>query len=120
MNNRRATGVAGEALAVKYLRTAGYTIVTTSWRCRIGEIDIVAKENDDLVFVEVRSRYEAEMDAALESIGQRKRSKLIHLAHVYLNDNQLRDISWRIDIVAVTFMRHKPALVEIINHAIGW
>ena len=105
MNDRRNTGSAGEALAVRDLRARGYTIVATGWRCGLGEIDIVARENADWVFVEVRSRYDAEPGAAFESVGKRKRAKLIRLAQAYLNDHHLDNVAWRIDVVGVTFSR---------------
>jgi len=120
MSSRRATGAAGEALAVQRLRTEGYIIITTGWRCRFGEIDIIAQDGTELVFVEVRARYEAEPGAALESIDERKQARLIRLAQSYLSDHQLDNAAWRIDVVAITFTRHHPAVVEIINNAVGW
>ena len=119
-NDRRTTGNAGEALAVRHLRAAGYTIIATGWRCGLGEIDIIARENTDWVFVEVRSRFDSEPGAALESIGKRKQTKLVRLAEAYLNDHRLNNVAWRIDVVGVTFSRHQPALVEIIVNAVGW
>src|SRR5882724_272080 len=109
MNERRTTGNAGEALAVKHLRAAGYVIIATGWRCGLGEVDIIAQESADWVFIEVRSRYDAEPGAAFESIGKRKKAKLIRLAQAYFNDRHLDNVAWRIDVVGVTFSRHQPA-----------
>jgi len=121
---RQATGRAGEALAVRHLQGAGYTIVTTGWRCALGEIDIVAQQTvngvTEWVFVEVRTRYNADLDAALESIGKRKQAKLIALANAYLAAAQLAEVPYRIDVVAVCFMPDAPPQVEIIENAIGW
>jgi putative endonuclease len=112
--------MAGESLAAQHLRGEGYTIIATGWRCGLGEIDIIAWQGADLVFVEVRSRYNAEPGAELESIGKRKQTQLIRLAQTYMNDHHLDNVPWRIDVVAVTFTRHHPAVVEIINNAVGW
>jgi putative endonuclease len=118
--DRRTIGSAGEALALKHLRTAGYDILTTGWRSFVGEIDIVARHNGELVFVEVRARYDAERGAALESIGKRKQNQMVRTARAYLADHHLEDAAWRIDVVAITFERGKPAHVEIVENAVGW
>lgn len=118
--DRRTVGSAGEALALKHLRAAGYEILTTSWRSYVGEIDIVARQNGELVFVEVRARYAAEPGAALESIGRRKQAKLVRTAQAYLADHHLEEAAWRIDVVAITFERGHPAHIEIIENAVGW
>ncbi|MHB8629554.1 MAG: YraN family protein [Aggregatilineales bacterium] len=118
--DRRAVGSAGEALALKHLRAAGYEILATGWRCFVGEIDIVARQNGEFVFVEVRARYAAEQGAALESIGKRKQAKLVRTAQAYLADQHLDDAAWRIDVVAITFERGQPAQVEIVENAVGW
>lgn len=118
--DRRIVGTAGEALALKHLRAAGYDILTTGWRSAIGEIDIVARHKGELVFVEVRSRYDAEQGAALESIGKRKQYQIIRTARSYLAAYHLEETAWRIDVVAITFERSKPAHVEIVENAVGW
>ncbi len=119
--DRRTVGSAGEALAIRHLRAAGYTILEHGWRCgSLGEIDLIARHGQDLVFVEVRARRGAEPGAALESIGRRKQAKIARLAQEYLNRHSLKDISWRIDVVAIAFMPGKPAQVDIVQNAIGW
>jgi len=119
--DRRTTGLAGEALAVRHLRAAGYEIIERGWRYgALGEIDIVARHRQDWVFVEVRARRFAEPGAALESIGRRKQAQVIRLAQAYLNSHHLIDVPWRIDAVAIAFSRTAPPQVEIIENAIGW
>lgn len=118
--DRRTVGSAGEALALKHLRASGYEILTTRWRCFVGEIDIVARQNSELVFVEVRARYAAEQGAALESIGRRKQAQLVRTAQAYLADHHLEESAWRIDVVAISFERGQPAQIEIVENAVGW
>ena len=121
MNGRRTTGTAGEALAARHLQASGYRILATGWRCPLGEIDIIAIERDDLVFVEVRSRYSVNADSAFESVDARKQAKLLRLADAYMAAEPLDPAyGWRIDVVAVTFDRNRPAQVEIIRSAVGW
>ena len=112
----RETGRRGEAVAAAALEKAGYTIVERNWRCTDGELDLIARHRNELVFVEVRSRaYSA--DAALESITPRKRSQLIKLAQAYLESHDLHDTPYRIDVVAIGFTSNDIAIIE---DAVGW
>ncbi len=121
MNDGRiGTGSAGEALAARRLQTEGYIILTTRWRCAIGEIDIVARHNGELVFVEVRTRHNADLGSGFESVGKAKRRQLVRTAHMYLTLNHLENAAWRIDVVEVIFRPGKPVSVEIVENAVGW
>ena len=96
--NRR--GVAAEALAADYLRRQGLVITDRNFRCRFGEIDIVAHEGRTLVFVEVRRRRTDAFGGAASSITRAKRRRLLAAARVYLG--QLRDIpACRFDAVLI-------------------
>jgi putative endonuclease len=77
-------GVAAEALAARFLATRGLTIVGRNYRCRGGEIDIIARDGRTVVFVEVRLRRSAEYGGAAESITARKRRRLRLAAEHYL------------------------------------
>lgn len=117
-DQRRERGQKSEAQAEAALLRAGYTIVERNWRCAIGEIDIVAQHNDELVFVEVRMRYDG-VEAAIESIGRRKQSRLKKLAQEYLNANELDDSAFRFDAVIIGIEKGKR-VVEIIENAVDW
>jgi putative endonuclease len=114
---RRERGQKAEALAETTLVRAGYAIVERNWRCALGEIDIVARHGDELVFIEVRMRFDG-VEAALESIGRRKQSRLKRLAQEYLNANQLDDV-FRIDAVIIGIEKGKR-IVEIVENAVDW
>jgi putative endonuclease len=73
-----------EALAASYLQRQGLRIVERNWRCRFGEIDLIARDGASLVFVEVRARTYSQYGGAAESIDRRKRSRLIAAATQYL------------------------------------
>jgi putative endonuclease len=100
------------------LEQTGYTIIERNWRCERGELDIVARHRDELVFVEVRSRAD-DLGTALESISPRKQKQLIALAEAYLvaHDLDLQNTSFRIDVAAVN---RRTGAVEVIEHAVGW
>lgn len=111
-------GRRGEAIAAAALERAGYTITDRNWRCVLGELDLVARHRDEIVFVEVRARYDG-IDTALESIGPRKQRQLARLAEAYLAAHQLVNTPYRIDVVAVDLAAREPT-VEIVENAVGW
>ncbi len=111
----RTKGQRGEAIAARVLEQIGYTIIERNWRCEQGELDIVARHREELVFVEVRSRAD-NLEAALESVSPRKQRLLVALAQAYLAAHDLED-TFRIDIAAVNL---RTGAVEVIEHAVGW
>lgn len=104
-NWRRVTGQRGEALAAAYLERHGYGIIATNWRCAAGEIDIIATDAHELVFVEVRTRRGDLHGRAEESITRTKQRRLINLAETYLQHLEQEHRPWlgayRIDVVAI-------------------
>ncbi len=113
-SSRKATGNLGETLAADYLQQRGYDIVARNWRCSTGEIDVIARDGDTLVFVEVRTRHGARHGSPEESITPRKQAKLITLAYEYLAATDAEPENWRIDVVAVVLGRQNS--VERITH----
>jgi putative endonuclease len=81
--NRR--GIAAEALAAGYLEERGLKIVARNYRCRLGEIDLIARQGGTTVFVEVRSRKSSAFGGAAASITARKRTRLVRAARHYLS-----------------------------------
>ena len=98
---RREVGSRGERLAVDFLKGLGYKIVQMNFRCRQGEIDIIAQQGECLVFVEVRTKRSCDFGTPEESVTSSKREKLISLANIYLQTIDSPPPSWRIDVVAV-------------------
>lgn len=116
---RQGLGRRGEALAAEKLNALGYEIVARNYRCAAGEIDLVARQGEVWVFVEVRARRGRRFGMPEESITPRKRRHLIAAAHTYLQENQLADVSWRIDLVAVELSARGLLLrVEVIENAV--
>ena len=111
--NRR--GEAAEALACDYLRRQGLVVTARNYRCRFGEIDVVAREGGTLVFVEVRRRRSEAFGGAAASITAAKRSRLIAAARHYLA--RLDEAPpCRFDALLI---RGEPARVEWIRDAFG-
>lgn len=101
--NRRQKGTAAEDAAVTYLRSAGYTILERNWRCRSGEIDIVARLEGSLVFVEVRSRSEMlqKQGTPEESVTGRKIHQVRSTAEVYLYGKGQSEQNVSFDVISV-------------------
>lgn len=100
-DTRRSLGAFGENAAAAHLSREGYGIVARGWRCAAGELDIVATQGEQLVFVEVRTRRGTHAYPE-ESITHTKQTRLIALAYAYLAAHDLpADALWRIDIIAV-------------------
>jgi putative endonuclease len=97
---RKRLGDWGEGLAANYLQNAGYRIVAAKWRSPHGEIDLIARDGDTLVFVEVKTRRGRLFGAPEEAVTAHKQQKLTLLAQQYMLDHDL-DSPWRIDVVAV-------------------
>lgn len=98
--SRKQLGALGEKLALDYLRKRGYHILETNFRCREGEIDIIARDKEYLVFIEVRTRTGSDFGTPEESVGIAKREKLVSLAFAYLQDHRKLPSLWRIDVMA--------------------
>jgi putative endonuclease len=103
MEKRKALGNWGEELAVKFLKRQGYCILERNFSCRFGEIDIVAKEKDVIVFVEVRTKNNTEFGFPEETVLQNKKTRLFKTAQFYLCQKKLTEIPCRFDMVSIIF-----------------
>jgi putative endonuclease len=114
---RRRLGDFGENVATAHLKRQGYTILARNWRCQLGEIDLIAQAQGDLVFVEVRTRRSRTHGSPEESITKTKQQRLIALAYAYLEAHQLDNdatLAWRIDVVAID-IDHTGRIIRL-NH----
>jgi len=98
---RQTTGIIGEKLAADFLIRQGYAIIETNFRCKEGEVDIIAKEGEFLVFVEVRAKHNRNYGTPEESVTARKKQHLRNVAVRYLETHDNLPGEWRIDFVAV-------------------
>jgi len=110
------TGAQAELLAADYLQRRGLQLVETNYRCRFGEIDLICRDRDTLVFVEVRLRGTEAFGGAGASITARKQHKLVLAARHYLQ--QLRTLpACRFDVVLLRSLQDKD--IEWIRNAFG-
>lgn len=117
--NRKSTGAWGERLAQDFLKKKGYHILETNYRCREGEIDIVAMHQNCLVFVEVRTKSNLEFGSPEESITAAKKGHMRRSAQHYLIQQNQSPDSWRIDLVAVEMdLNNKLRRIELIENAV--
>jgi len=120
MTDRKTTGKQGEILAQNYLKKKGYRILETNYRSRYGEIDIIAKHKNTLVFIEVRTKRSRAFGSPEESITETKASHLRAGAYHYLQNHEKLPESWRIDFVAVELDGNNRATrIDVIENAIG-
>lgn len=103
MGTTREQGEYTENLACQYLKNKGFKLIEKNFNCRVGEIDLIMKDNDNLVFVEVRYRRNNDFGSGAESITASKQSKLIKTASLYLQQHaKLNKLPSRFDVVSIS------------------
>lgn len=108
-------GAFGESAALTHMTRQGYTLRERNWRCSLGEIDLIANDGEQVVFVEVRTRRNAAPGSPEESISRAKQERLIDLAYAYIEAHSLEaSISWRIDVIAIVLDR--AGRIVSLNH----
>ena len=116
---RQGLGRTGERLAAEAPMSKGYCILERNFRCRHGEIDLVAEDEQDIIFVEVKARRGVSYGLPEDALTMRKRRKLIEVASYYLDLHMCSNRSWRIDVVAVQFSSSgKLEEIRIYKHAV--
>lgn len=114
--NKRNTGNYGENLACKFLKESGFKIVERNYFYGHGEIDIIARDGDELVFVEVKYRTNDEYGPPELSISKGKQKLVRRTAEAYLYEHEIKDQKCRIDIVAILHLKdEKPVINHIID-----
>lgn len=111
--NRHQLGKTGEEIAAAFLVKAGYQIINRNFRIKkLGEIDIVAEEKNDLVFIEVKNRSDLSFGLPQEAVNSNKQHRLIKLALMYIKMKNIKSKNIRFDVLAIT-----PAGCELIKNA---
>ncbi len=113
---RLALGKDGEDLAVGRLESLGYRVVERNYRCRLGEIDVVAEDAGCLVFVEIKTRQGSSTGEAKAAVNDRKKRQITRAALHYLKAKGCMDVRARFDVVAVSLDGgHKR--IEVVRNA---
>ena len=113
----RFLGDRGERAAAKFLRKQGYRILATQYRNTFGEIDIIAQDGDQIVFVEVKTRSSSAAGRPFEAVDRRKQQKLTNLALAWLKKQRCLNRSARFDVVSVLWPedRRQPEMEHFRN-----
>ncbi|WPD22241.1 MAG: YraN family protein [Candidatus Electrothrix aestuarii] len=110
---RKTTGRAGEDAAVRYLEKMGYTILERNYRLRIGEVDIIARDKEYLVFIEVKTRRSKTFGSPFDAVDNRKQQQIIQVASAYVRG---KEVPVRFDVVAV-HLSGQDIRVEVLKNA---
>ena len=101
MESKQLLGAWGEVQAVDHLRKKGYAILACNYRCRLGEIDIIARRRGIIAFVEVKRRSSTAYGQPAEAVNLQKQARIAQAAALYMQENELDDANIRFDIIEI-------------------
>lgn len=114
--DRSAIGKRGEIEAALFLEKKGYKVLDRNYRCRYGEIDLVARDGHTVVFIEVKTRGSDRFGAPLASVDAKKQKKILLTSQFYIESNRLFDADLRFDVVGIEINGGKLAF-ELVKNA---
>lgn len=117
MKSKQTLGKWGESTATSFLEAKGYQILEKNWRSVHGEIDIIAIKENEIVFVEVKTRTTDHYGFPEEAVQKKKRQHLINCAVQFIQERQLPN-EWRIDIISIRKLFQKPVEIEWFQNAV--
>lgn len=112
---RRIFGDSAEALAARHLEAKGMRVLARQFRTRYGEIDLIAKDGDEIVFVEVKARTTHDFGYPEEAVTSAKLEKIFRCGAIYLRDKRQEDCSHRVDVVAIEYDRDPPRVTHLVG-----
>ncbi|MFH1777651.1 MAG: YraN family protein [Candidatus Omnitrophota bacterium] len=115
--NNITFGKQGESIAESFLKKNGYKIITTNFRTKIGEIDIIAKDKDYLCFIEVKTRKSFRFGDPAEAIDKKKMHKISQIAQLYLKKNKIYGCLCRFDVVTAVVSGNCPVHLKLYKNA---
>ena len=110
-------GRQGEDIAVEWLTSHSYTVIARNYRRPFGEVDIIARQGECLVFVEVKTRSSGQYGSPFDAVTVKKQQQLSRIANDYLARNRLLDTLCRFDVVSVVLEKNQAPMVEVIVNA---
>lgn len=113
MYERHITGKEGEEIATEYLSQNGYKILNRNFNTKQGEIDIIAKEKEEYVFIEVKTRRNKEYGEPIDAIDKNKIKHLKKAIKYYLYINKLENKFIRIDVIEIKYIKNKICINHI-------
>jgi len=116
MMQKKELGKKGEDLAIRFLKKKGYRTIERNYACKMGEIDIIAKEKDTLVFIEVKTRTSVTFGPPQLAVNPKKQLQMSKAALHFLKEKNLEDAKARFDVVAI-LLGPKGQEIELIQNA---
>ena len=101
MYERHELGKTGEEIGTQYLINNGYKLIIRNFRCRQGEIDIIAKDKDEIVFIEVKTRRNTNYGYPIDAVDKRKQKHIFNASKYYIYKNKLEKRKIRFDVIEV-------------------
>lgn len=121
MTKNKELGQLGEKIARQYLEKQGYQIIAQNYKNYFGEIDLIAREGNLFIFVEVKTRLKNTFGSPEESINHQKQKKLIRISSQYLLNNKIEGENYRIDCLAIEINKSKGgAIIRHIKDAVKY
>jgi len=114
-SNNKILGDKGEKIAAKYLRQHGYKLLERNYRNKSGEIDIIAKDKEHMVFVEVKTRTNANAECFSSSINRNKKKRLVKSASWYLENSRINYSAARFDVVFISMQAKRYKVDHLID-----
>ncbi len=113
MYKRHEIGRLGEKLAIKYLKQNNYKIIQQNFRCKQGEIDIIANNEGKIIFIEVKTRTNLKFGRASEAVTYIKKNHIVKTAKYYLYINNIKNFNIRIDVIEIYISSNKYEINHI-------
>ena len=117
---RQELGKRGEKAAVSFLQKKGYQILEINYRNRLGEIDIIARYQKTICFVEVKTRQSIHYGSPYEAVTKIKQRKIIKIAQYYLSQNNAIDVNIRFDVVAIYLSPQGQYVLDLLENAFNY
>ena len=118
---KKELGAKGEEKAVRYLQNRGYRVLERNYRTRLGEIDVIAEQGDDLVFIEVKTRSGNHFGSPFESVTHQKQKQLSKVALEYISKQDCHNRPSRFDVVGIELQEgdntFQDAAIELLQNA---
>lgn len=115
-----AIGRRGEEIAIEYLKRLRYRILERNYRKSFGEVDIIAKDMETVVFIEVKTRQSARFGSPFEAVDTRKQRQISKVAQEYLQTQGSTDVSARFDVIAIRVDRDNSFSIDHLRNAFEW
>ncbi|KXS45489.1 MAG: putative endonuclease [Candidatus Frackibacter sp. T328-2] len=117
MLTKQELGKCGEEIATKYLKENSYQIVQRNYRCRFGEIDIIAYKDNYLIFVEVKTKQNDKFGSPQAEVDFKKQRKLQQLALYYITQNQEQNVDLRFDVIGIVYRGESDYKISHLENA---